>query len=89
MIFSSAGQVSVIAPYGISGKTTVTVQSEYQGTLSNKVTMPISTVLPAFFSVNSSGTGQGAFLSQDNSPNSSSHPAHPGDVLILFRTGEA
>jgi uncharacterized protein (TIGR03437 family) len=88
LIFSQQKQVSAIVPYSISAKTLVDVQVKLDFVLSNAVTMPIANVSPALFSVDGTGKGQGAILNQNNSVNSSTNPAHPGDVLLLFGTGD-
>jgi uncharacterized protein (TIGR03437 family) len=43
---------------------------------------------PGLFSANESGQGQGAILNQDGSYNSDDNPAHSGDTIVLFATGE-
>ena len=48
--------------------------------------MTVAPSSPATFAV-SVGTGQGAVLNQDNSPNRASNPATVGSVLQVFATG--
>ena len=43
--------------------------------------------LPGIFSYDSSGTGEGAILNQDNSVNSAANPAARGSVIQLYATG--
>ena len=50
--------------------------------------VPVVSSVPGIFSADSSGKGQGAILNQDQSRNSSSRPAAPGSVIVLFATGE-
>jgi uncharacterized protein (TIGR03437 family) len=38
--------------------------------------------------VSGSGTGPGAILNADNSPNSSANPANKGGVVVVYVTGE-
>jgi uncharacterized protein (TIGR03437 family) len=45
--------------------------------------------VPACFTANASGTGQGSILNEDGvTKNSASAPAMPGSVIILYGTGE-
>ncbi len=88
VLYTSAGQVSVIAPYYLYWKNGTAVQVEYNGVKSAAVTIPIEQSEPAIFTLNSSGTGPGAILNQDYSVNSSVNPAARGSVVILYATGE-
>jgi uncharacterized protein (TIGR03437 family) len=40
------------------------------------------------FTVNSSGTGPGAILNSDLSPNTEANPAARGDIAVIYMTGE-
>lgn len=88
VIYASATQTSAIVPYEIAGKSTTSVQVSYHGVLSNPVIMQVAASAPGLFTVNASGSGQGAILNQDNSPNGSSNPAAKGSVVQVFGTGE-
>ena len=44
--------------------------------------------VPGLFSADSSGTGQGALLNQDNSYNSAKNAAFRGSIVSLYGTGE-
>lgn len=88
VIYSSRGQVSVIAPYSLAGRSSTNVVVERAGVRAADVTIPVVAALPAIFTANQSGTGQGAILNQDGSINSASNPAAPGSIIVLFGTGE-
>jgi uncharacterized protein (TIGR03437 family) len=88
MVYSVDGQLSAIVPYDVAGKTSTQVRVEYLGVLSDIVELPVATAAPALFTVNASGTGQGAILNQNNSLNSASNRAGKGTVVILYATGE-
>ena len=60
VIYTSAGQISVVAPVAIGTLPTVSVYVNYQGTQSNTLTFPVRPANPAIFTLNSSGTGDGA-----------------------------
>lgn len=67
LIYAAAGQVSAIVPYSVDGRTFTQVQVSYQGQSSNLVTIPVSKVNPGIFTINASGTGQGAIVNPDGS----------------------
>jgi uncharacterized protein (TIGR03437 family) len=51
------------------------------------VNMPVTDAAPGVFTYESNGTGQGAILNQDFSPNSTEHPADVGTVIAIYVTG--
>jgi uncharacterized protein (TIGR03437 family) len=87
VIYASASQVNTVAPYGLAGKSTTQVQVEYQGVLSNAVSVPVQAAHPGLFTVDSSGLGGGAILNQDSSVNGSLNPAARGTVVMIYCTG--
>jgi len=86
LIYSSAGQVSVIVPYEIAGNATTSVSIQYLNLRSSGVSVPVATSSPGIFTIN--GTSQGAILNQDSSVNSATNGADPGSVVSIFATGE-
>ena len=87
IIYASSGQTSVVVPYSVAGKSFVEVVAEYQGQLSQTVRATVVPANPAFFTANSSGSGQGAILNQNGSINSRSNPAAAQSVVVLYGTG--
>ena len=87
MIYSLAGQISAVAPFTLDGKTSTQIQVEYNGTRSAPITVPVVAAIPAIFTADSSGKGQGAILNQDNSINSTSKPAAAGSAISIYVTG--
>jgi len=88
LVYSSARQMSAIVPYEVAGKASTQMQVEYLGALSEPVTVPVAAAVPGLFTKNFSGTGQGAILNQDESPNSAANPAERGSIVSLYATGE-
>ena len=88
MIYALAGQISVVVPYEVSGKSSTQVQVSYQGQLSNSVAMPVSAVLPGVFTLDASGHGPGAIDNQDGTVNSANNPAAVGYYVFVYATGE-
>ncbi len=88
MVYSSARQVSAVVPYEVALAANAAVQVEVQGVRSDPFMIPIGATVPAIFTANSSGTGQGSILNQDATPNSASNPASSGQVIVIYATGE-
>jgi uncharacterized protein (TIGR03437 family) len=88
MLYTSAGQIAVIAPYYLYWKDNTVVQVEYNGVKSAGVTIPIEPSQPAIFTVDSSGKGPGSILNQDYSLNSAANPAARGSIVMVYATGE-
>ena len=87
MLYTQAGQVNVVVPYSVAGKSTVQVQLEYQGTLSAPASFVVADAAPAIFTIDGSGHGQGAILDQDTSVNSDLNPADRGSIAVLYASG--
>jgi trimeric autotransporter adhesin len=87
LLYVSSGQSSAIVPFAVAGKASTIVEVTFQNKLAARATLPVAASSPGLFTMASSGSGQGAILNQDWSVNSTTHPALPGDVLMLFGTG--
>jgi uncharacterized protein (TIGR03437 family) len=85
MIYTSPGQVSAVAPFGLQAATQIEV--EYQGRLSKAFAMAVSPVMPGVFSLDGSGAGQALAFNQDGSLNSANNPAAAGSVIHVYATG--
>jgi uncharacterized protein (TIGR03437 family) len=88
IVYVRADQSAAIVPYAVAGRPSTSVVVEYKGSRSGPVNVPVVAAVPALFSADSSGRGQGAILNQDNSYNSAQNPARKGSVIQLFGTGE-
>jgi uncharacterized protein (TIGR03437 family) len=95
MLYTTANQVSAIAPFGagsgdvfMNGQNYAYVEVQTNGKLSNIVQEPvILNAVPGIFSIDGSGTGPAAALNQDGSVNTVSNPAARGSVVQFFATG--
>ena len=89
VIYTSSSQVSVVAPYSIGNLPTVSITVSYNGTEpASNLNFPVRAANPAIFTLNSSGTGDGAierFPAYDVIR--ATNPASVGDTLILFGEG--
>lgn len=88
MLFASAGQLGAIIPYGTSSEGAVPLQVEVDGVLSEPRQVQLSLARPGIFTLDSSGQGPGAILNQNGSLNTAANPARPGEVIVLWATGE-
>jgi len=88
LLYTRTNQVSAIVPYEVSGQTQTLMQVEYRGIRSAPLTLPVAQTSPAIFTLNQSGTGQGAIVNQDGTINGPSNPAARGDVVSIYGTGE-
>lgn len=88
LIYVSAGQVAAIVPYAVAGRSATQVQAEFGGVRSPAVAMRVVSATPALFTIDASGRGQAAALNQNGTVNGAGNPARPGDVIVLFGTGE-
>ncbi len=87
LIYTSAGQVSAIVPYGVSGKSTTLMTAELNGLKSAAISLPVAAAIPGFFSVDFSGRNQIAALNEDGSVNATSNAAERGKLIVLYGTG--
>jgi uncharacterized protein (TIGR03437 family) len=87
LIYTGAGLVSAFVPFGVATKQSTQVQVEYQGVKSVPIVVPVLDAVPGLFTADGSGGNQGAILNQDNTYNSATIPADPGDIVVLFGTG--
>ncbi len=87
MVYTIAGQMSLVVPYAVQGKQFTRVAVEYNGVKSRPMAIPVVPIAPGVFTV-ASGTAQAAALNQDGSVNSAQLPAARGSVVVFFLTGE-
>jgi uncharacterized protein (TIGR03437 family) len=88
MLYAASGQFSAVVPYEVAGMSSTQMQVEFQGMLSNAVTLPVVANAPGLFTADSSGSGQGLIFDAMGNPNSVSNPAAAESVVTLYVTGE-
>jgi uncharacterized protein (TIGR03437 family) len=84
----SPTQINCLVPYEVStasGSTAITVTNG--NTPSNTVTEPIAPTAPGVFSIDLTGTGDGAVTHADNSFVNSGNPAVAGETVVAYLTG--
>jgi uncharacterized protein (TIGR03437 family) len=87
MIFTSAGQVAVVAPYSIAGVGTVDVAVSYNGKQTTPIQFNVVPANPGLFTLNNSGKGDAAIVRLDGSVVSTASPASVGDTVELYGEG--
>jgi uncharacterized protein (TIGR03437 family) len=88
IIFTSSNQVSVMVPYEIANRATTSLVVSYNGVSSAATQLRVVDAAPGIYTVNSSGSGQGAILNQNGTVNSAGNPEVAGNVIQIFATGE-
>jgi uncharacterized protein (TIGR03437 family) len=84
VLYASANQINVIAPFELQPGTTVDLQVWHFGIPSAKVPITVAPALPGIFTQDSSGRGNVAVVNQDGSVN---QPSLVGSVISVFGTG--
>jgi uncharacterized protein (TIGR03437 family) len=87
LIDAQSWQVITLVPSAVSLADTAKIEVVYNGQVSQSVTVPVAQTAPGLFTSDSSGTGQGSFVNQDGTFNSSLHPALGGWMVSLYATG--
>ncbi len=89
LLYISAAQVNVVAPYELAAKVgqPVAVQVIYNQASASVLYRIVSATNPGIISFDD-GSGQGAILNQDGTVNGPSNAAARGSVVEIFATGE-
>jgi trimeric autotransporter adhesin len=74
-------------PYGLPANQQTQILVTHGVNQSVAQTVTIADTLPAIFTANSSGTGQGAITNASGAVVDSGNPAHAGDTLVIYCTG--
>ncbi len=82
ILYVTLTQAAVVVPPSVRNSTTLTVQGLAP------LVIPVVPAQPALFTANASGSGPGAILNQDSSLNTAANPARPGEIVVLYGTGD-
>jgi uncharacterized protein (TIGR03437 family) len=82
VLYSTPTQAAVVVPAGVRNPTTLVVDNQ------PPVVIPVVPAQPALFTANASGSGPGAILNQDSSLNTAANAARPGEIVVLYGTGD-
>jgi uncharacterized protein (TIGR03437 family) len=82
------GQINAIVPTsGVDTSGTVSVVVQVDAVISLPLTVQAAPAAPGISAANQSGSGQGAIVNQDGTPNSAGNPAARGSVVSIYGTG--
>lgn len=84
ILYASASQINVVAPWSLVAGATSTVCLTYNHVSTNCIDAPVAEAAPAIFLA---ADGYAAAVNQDGTINSASNPATPGSYVSLFGTG--
>lgn len=87
ILYASATQVNVIAPYEIAGQSQVAIQVQYQDGASASQTVQVANASPGAFTIDSSGTGAVVAVNQDGTMNGAASPAAKSSYITIYFTG--
>ncbi|HYL74826.1 MAG TPA: hypothetical protein VEU96_11515 [Bryobacteraceae bacterium] len=87
LLYISPSQINAVVPYGVAGQTAVDVIVTHNLNPSPRFTVPIADTSPGIFTFTQNGTGQGAILNTNGSPNSVDNPAPKRSVIQIFASG--
>jgi uncharacterized protein (TIGR03437 family) len=87
LLYAGPTQINAIVPYEVSGTTTM-VTILRSGQTIGPIALPVTAAVPAIFTQNASGTGQGSVLNlPDFSLNTPARPAPAGSAVAVYLTG--
>ena len=87
LIYVSETQISFIVPYGLQGRTSLSLTVEYAGRTSRAFNASITSVLPGLFTYDSSGQGLVAGTHANGSLITQLNPVVTDEIFILYGTG--
>jgi uncharacterized protein (TIGR03437 family) len=87
VLFSKTDQVNAVVPFGIASRSVTQIQIKYRDVLTNGLAILVVPAIPALFTLDLGGKGQGAILNADGSVNSFLNPAELGSIITLYATG--
>ena len=92
--FVSPTQINALLPYEVTGSSVPLTVITGPNASGNTVTLNLSPTAPGIISGDGSGSGQGAILNNSDHTHAApvgytpvSHPAHPGDVIVIYALG--
>jgi len=87
LLYVGQNQINAVVPYEVNDQGVTQMQVSIAGSVIVGFPLPVAASTPAIFTLDSSGTGQGAILNQDLTLNSSSNPAQRGSIAVIYATG--
>ena len=85
ILYAALEQINLVAPSTISGSTVIVVTHDGQST--PPIRVPVVDTSPGVFTLAQNGSGPGAILNSDNTPNSAANPAPRSSIIQMFSEG--
>lgn len=86
MFLSFSGQLNLQVPFEVAGKTSTQVQVTFNGSASDKITVPVAASQPAFFTVTPAGNDS-IIGNQNFTLNTAANAEARGGVVSIYGTG--
>jgi len=87
LVYVSRNQINAVTPFSVAGKILSMIVVETPGRQILPAGVPVDDTRPGIFTLNASGSGQGAILNEDATINSPANPAARGSIIVLYATG--
>jgi multiple sugar transport system substrate-binding protein len=87
ILFTSAGQITAVVPYGVAGKSRTSITVSASGKTTAAVTAEVRDAAPAIFTADQSGAGQILAINQNGDRNGVGARAGKGTLVTIFITG--
>ena len=87
MLYAQYGQINLVAPFSLEGKTSAVLQVERDGLVSEPINVQVVPAVFGIFTQDGSGSGPAAVLNEDGTVNSPDNPAERGSIISIFGTG--
>jgi len=87
LLYTQAAQVTLQAPYSISGLGSAVVEVLKDGVRLCAAAIPVAEAAPGIFTI-AGGAGEAAALNEDTQLNYEGNPAAPGSIVVFWATGE-
>lgn len=84
LLYAVNGQLSGVAPFELTGKTSTNVQIVYNGLTSPVVAVPVVASSISIASADGSGGNGAVVLNKDGTLNTVSNPASAGDTVVIY-----
>jgi len=84
LLYVANGQLSGVAPFELTGKSSTNVQIVSNGLTSPTVTVPVQASSISIASADGSGGNGGVIINKDGTLNTISNPASDGDTVVIY-----
>jgi uncharacterized protein (TIGR03437 family) len=87
LLYVSAGQINAVVPFEVAGRSRTLLDVRRGDATVFAAALNVQAAAPGVFSMDASGSGEGAVLNQDYTRNSPAAPAGRGSYVMIWATG--